>query len=251
MSVVADGSPGFSAYFQAWVDRSGLKPMAGTVSAKGAALVIVDMQNDFVGEFTYTTGQHSPCAAFLNSTSAPCFGVPEGVNASDVIVKILGQHRFDTVLVSGDDHSPSHCSFAVEGGTLTPAPACASILSQCTQEEGECQGTEYIKQLAHVAGKSMTGPFPPHCERGHLGAAHYAPILDALTSYWKDSSFDAPRVFNVVKGLNLGTDSFGVFQYSLASRAYYSSLGLLDFNTSGGTPKARAPAALYRSMLTW
>ena len=94
-----------------------------SVAAADSALIVVDMQNDFVGEFVYSEAQLaldlSPCHT-LTKSSAACFGVKEGAAAADAIAAVLAAHQFNSVWASADDHHSGHCSFEASAGTVTP-----------------------------------------------------------------------------------------------------------------------------------
>lgn len=205
------------------------------VSANNSALVIVDMQNDFVGEFAYSYEQvkqdMSPCSTLLNSSGA-CFGVKEGSQVANVLADVLGKHEFSTVIASMDDHEVDHCSFLAESGTTSPPLACKDNfeVSKCDANAFHgCRGTTYENRN----GGQVYGPFPPHCVRGLVGTHLYKPVFDALVSYQHDKHV-------AMKGLDMTTDSFGVFRYSEKSFDFYNKAGLFN-----------SPAVLIRSMLTW
>lgn len=241
-AVLANALPGpasASAYFNEWTKRLDMALSRDAVSAANAAFVIVDMQNDFVGEFAYTQQNIddglSPCSTLLNSTAA-CFGVKEGHVAASVIADVLASHKFATVIASMDDHKSDHCSFLASSGTTSPPAACADNfeVSECDANAfHKCRGTIYEN---HVNKGTVYGPFPPHCVRGLVGTEFYAPIFKALASYTHEK-------YVAIKGLDTTTDSFGVFRYSEESFNFYDKAGLFGPNPS--------PAALIRSMLTW
>lgn len=259
----------FSDYFSTWMRRAGLRRTEGVVAppTKDAALIIVDMQNDFVKEWEYSDEDESPCREMLHGSYA-CFGVKEGRNAARAIGDLLGAHTFQSVVVSGDWHDENHCSFVYFGGTTKEIPVCQdNILPTCTlEDQSQCVGTNWLRYTGGQGWGSggggiatgrghMNGPFPPHCQRNNVGAEIYQPVNQALEQYisMHDCATcpDAP-VYGVVKGLNVGTDSFGVFPYSTASRAFWDDLGLLSMHADvGGDALPVAPAALIRSMLTW
>lgn len=231
----------FSPYFQEWLQRFGEAPNATiSVSARNAALVIVDMQNDFVGEFSYSPEQisagESPCYTALGNSSGACFGVAEGDTVAEMINLLLQNRSFSTVIASMDDHSPDHCSFFASASTTSPPAKCAATFAHCNSSKfHKCQGTRYEHQQ-HGPGP-VYGPFPPHCVRGYEGTKFYSPIHDALMSYTGEKHLG-------IKGLDLSTDSFGVFRYSEASWDFYNKAGMF----AADDPR---PAVLIRSMLTW
>lgn len=241
----------YSSYFDEYTKRLAMSPAAGTVSAASAALVVVDMQADFVGEFAYTddavAAGESPCSAYFTSVGSPktiaCFGVREGNVTSAAIEGLLSKVRFATVVASMDDHSPDHCSFAAAADQAVTAGAptgCGASLATCDASAFHgCMGTRAAQAKAG-AGAALTGPFPPHCVRGRAGTVIYEPLRAALSEYTAGGG--AAHV--AVKGLDLSTDSFGVLPYSETSWSFYHKAGLFG-------PTDPAPAALIRSMLTW
>ena len=111
-----------SPYFTEYLRRLAVSASPATrIDSTTSALVIVDMQADFVGEFAYTDAQvaagESPCAAFFGAIGAAanqsCFGVREGDTAAAEIAGLLGQHRFATVVASMDGTSGSLGSWGV------------------------------------------------------------------------------------------------------------------------------------------
>uniref|UniRef100_A0A7S2S014 Isochorismatase-like domain-containing protein n=1 Tax=Mucochytrium quahogii TaxID=96639 RepID=A0A7S2S014_9STRA len=208
-----------------------------SIAVSDAALIVVDMQNDFVGEFTYSNesidAKNSPCSVALGGSNMACFGVREGNDTAVSIASLLRKHTFDVVIASMDDHSENHCSFSSSAGTTEIPPGCSEALSICNEDWTNCIGTNFLKEQNH----SLTGLFPPHCVRGSEGALLYRSFFDAFLEYTHEKHI-------VQKGLDLTTDSFGVFPYSNETFQWYNESGLFD-STNG------APAALFRSSLTW
>lgn len=232
-----------SAYFSEWSKRltSELPLTRGHISTESSVLVIVDMQNDFIGEFSYTDDEikrgESPCHGLLGS-SAACFGVKEGNIVAETIGAIVEMREFRAVIASMDDHKEDHCSFVVSANTKTPPLACKDdfALSNCDDTAfHHCIGTKY----AHTSDKGdVYGPFPPHCTRGTVGTHLDSGLFKTL------SSRNPTNTHIAIKGLDGTTDSFGVFRYSPTSFGFYDKAGLMDDNKP-------SPAVLIRSMLTW
>lgn len=231
----------YSPYYEEWVSRLGIKvDNEKKIDSSTAALVIVDMQNDFVGEFSYTDEEiavgSSPCFAALGSKSA-CFGVAEGKQVAEVLKQILRDHKFSTVIASLDDHSPNHCSFFASASATVAPQSCKQEFepTNCdTSAFHGCRGTFFENN--YTSGQ-VSGPFPPHCVRGYAGSELYSIVGDAMKEYQGDKHV-------AIKGLDLSTDSFGVFSYSEKSWDFYNRAGL--FSTSDPSP-----ALMIRSMLTW
>ena len=105
-----------SDYYHDYLARGSFldKVYNGTVNSETSALILVDLQNDFIGEWQYEDATHSPCAEFQNSIGAPnttsCFGVQEGDAAALVVASMLNNHTWGLVIASEDDHSPNHCT---------------------------------------------------------------------------------------------------------------------------------------------
>lgn len=193
----------YSTYFQTYVDRLNTSLSTTTTAETNAsassvgidlsdsALVIVDMQNDFVAEFQYPDSVFSPCSTLFGNSS--CFGAPEGQEVARIIASILQTTSADNqgwgmVLASQDDHARDHCSFSNpayhaadddDEEARNMATQCSQTLSQCGMG---CAGTDFVRNVSQ--GNAMVkGWFPAHCVRGSPGALLYRPIREALGQY--------------------------------------------------------------------
>ena len=237
---MADAAKSSSDYFTTYTTRLGEGALAASndikVDSKDAVLFIIDMQNDFVGEFTYTEDDIARGLSPCNHTSA-CFGVHEGNDTAEAIAELLANHTFAGVVATLDDHSPEHCS--------------ASLSDDCTEwleTGGEglddfhgCVGSTWRSAWAAEDPARTMQPFPPHSVRGLVGSHLDATIQDALRNY---AARNGSAASIAVKGLDITTDSFGALPYTAATFDFYKKAGLLD-------PNDPHPAQLIRSMLTW
>jgi nicotinamidase-related amidase len=162
-----------------------------------AALIIVDMQNDFMDHTYYKTA------------SLPVNGADAGLIAR-VLDYFHAETTFGTVVVTKDWHPEGHVSFAEthakKQGAL-PASPNAWTRDQPNDEVGEFKAVS-INYTDHKQSVNQM-LWPKHCVQGSTGAAIVAELQQAMNAERDRPCFDREytRTFTITKGDDVNVDS--------------------------------------------
>ncbi len=162
------------------------------------ALLIIDMQNDFV----LPTGALSVAGAEDDAARVAAFIRKNGAD-------------IDAIVATMDSHHPihiAHPAFWTDEKGNNPAPlttiTSADIAAGVWKAEIEPEWSAAYVAKIEALGKSHT-IWNPHCLDGSVGAAIVAPVMDAMVE-WEVST---GRQYQLVrKGGNMLTEHYSVFR---------------------------------------
>lgn len=167
----------------------------------GAALLIIDPQNDF----------HPPAGSL---------GVPGAVQDTQRTIAFLQEHSKDIgeVIVTLDTHHKMHIAHAAFwAGNDGQQPAPFTIVEamdikagkwRATQPEMEQWSLEYAEKL-EAGGRFKICIWPDHCLMGTHGHAVYQPLADAL-NVWAEKH--SRSITWVLKGQNNSTEMYSALK---------------------------------------
>jgi len=174
----------------------------------GDALLIIDVQNDFMPErpFTAQNPRHPPASGDMSGSNLKAGSLPVG-EAKDIVSHInplveTFEAAKGTIIYSLDWHPVGHCSFDASNPFIPVTPSTSGFCKDNTSIKMLNQGT-LIRWPVHCVQGTWGAQFDPHLKISQTGASYvvkkgFWPHFDSYSAFGGMLSTHVPASNNVI-----------------------------------------------------